>query len=380
MSRPQFDKKTVEGLIAQLKNAVSKKGYRDDSPFNNAQSLLIQGPYISMSKVSKPILAAGMLKNKPVTKLITLLPGKEYNFQGADSVQEYKIFKGGGRIDADYQWIDGESILFLGNQHSSMDVKFNRVASIAYRYQRIQDKLSSIIEKEAGTMPTSKEYNLAVASRILLATGIRIGNEDSSEGFFSEYKEKGKKVFAKTYGLTTLTADHISTTAGVVSFDFTGKKHVENTYTLNKSLSGLTAPIIASKHTPLFGIDEPELTSFIKNKLGKNYSSKDFRTFRANVYAYQVASKLPAPTSKKEKREHIRTVAEHVSKLLNNTPQVTRSSYMDKRLFDYLWPDTQVEKAQKLQKEKDKKIDKKRQGGLLRWRVKPTDADRLDGM
>jgi DNA topoisomerase IB len=274
-------------------------------------------------------------------------------------------FNNGGKLDPDRFTIDGESILFVGNESGSMDVKFNRVAKIASKYNDIIRNLNKIITQSSG-VPTSKNYNLAASMLLVIKTGIRIGNEDSAEGFFSDFKEKGKTHFARTYGLTTLRPNHVTVDKDVVKLDFTGKKHVENTFTLSKELSKVMIPIFQSGYNPVFGITDAELTKFIKEFTDSYLSSKDFRTFRANVYAYQKASELDKPTTKKEWKAAAKEVYEYTSKLLNNTPQVVKTSYIDPALLDYMWGSVdKVDLADKAkeQMKKNKKENKKELGG-----------------
>jgi DNA topoisomerase IB len=233
--------------------------------------------------------------------------------------------------------IDGESIVFFGNP-DNMENKFGRVAKIALNYDKYQQKLTDIISANLS-FPVNKEYRLAVALKTILETGIRIGNEDSAEGFMTTYKVEGQEVLAKTYGLTTITDEHVKVVDGIVHFDFTGKKHVENVFHLSQELSKLIIPVINSGYNPLFGITESELTSFIKQNTSVNLSSKDFRTFRANVFGYLFAKDITPPQTKKERREAIKSVAEHVSEKLNNTVSVVKTSYLDKTLFEYFFPE-----------------------------------------
>jgi DNA topoisomerase IB len=261
------------------------------------------------------------------------------------------IFKSGGKISPEsvqykkfeetpYKFnIDGIDILFFGNPAGSMDLKFNRITRIAERYDKITNHLKKLIYQNSLEFPANKEYCLAVASLLIIETGIRIGNEDSAEGFISEYKEKGKKVLAKTYGLTTLLQEHVEDDNGIIKFDFTGKKHVENKFTLSKEMSEYVRHIRRSNYTPFFNTNDGELTTFIKNETSPYLSSKDFRTFRANVFGYLEAVKLPKPVTKKERRERIREVCEKVSVKLNNTHAVVKTSYLDPDLFDYFFPE-----------------------------------------
>jgi hypothetical protein len=112
------------------------------------------------------------------------------------------------------------------------------------------------------------------------------------------------------------------------------------------------------KLTPLFGITEGELTKYIKDTTSPYFSAKDFRTFRANVFAYRFAKSIPKPTTKKEQKKAVNTVAEMVSVKLNNTPGVCKKSYIDPNLFIFMFG-----KAEQF--DKPKEDDKKEFGGLL---------------
>jgi hypothetical protein len=236
--------------------------------------------------------------------------------------------------------IDGEITQFFGNLTGSTEVKFNRVAMIANEYKNIVDKLYKILEKNPGR-PTTKEYNCAVGLLLVLQTGIRSGNLGSSDGYMTVPMpgSKIKSKFVKTYGLTTLLPKHISFSKGLAHFDFLGKKHVQNTFSFPKHLSDLIKVVLANKISPVFNITDREFTRFIKDKISVKYSSKDFRTFRANWFAYQSIKELPKPKTKKEYKQAIQKVAEYVSHYLNNTPNVCKKSYIDPNLFNYKFGD-----------------------------------------
>jgi len=233
--------------------------------------------------------------------------------------------------------IDGEEILFFGNSSSSMDVKFNRVAKIASNYDEIVAKMHKIIN-DNSSFPSNKDYCSAVAVLLIVKTGIRVGNEDSAEGYMTvpHPESKIKPVFVKTYGLTTLLPEHIQVENGKVKFDFVGKKHVQNTFEIPEDLSKLVIKVLQNRYSPVFNLTDSELTSFVKRETSPYLSTKDFRTFRANVYGYRFIKTLPKPTTKKEQKDGINLTAEYVSMLLNNTPGVVKTSYLDPNLFTYM--------------------------------------------
>ena len=234
--------------------------------------------------------------------------------------------------------IDDKLIEFYGRSDSTMDVKFNRVARIAKNYINIVKELNENLRENK---PCSSEYNLAACTYIILKTGVRVGNEDSAEGFYSDYKEKGKTVFAKTYGITTMLREHVSFSNGIATINFVGKKHVENTFVLDPKLSMIMFNVMQCNTEPLFNLDEYEVTHYVKKLISKHISTKDLRTFRANVYAYEYLNKIAPPTppeTKKEARSYINKTVEYVAKKLNNTPGVVKASYVDPKLFERFFP------------------------------------------
>lgn len=240
--------------------------------------------------------------------------------------------------------IDGAMIPFFGNSVSTTENKFNRVAMIAMRYGKIINNLNEIIRT---TKPSDVNYRLATALMMIIKTGIRIGNEDSAEGYITipNPNSKIKPQFVKTYGLTTMLPNHLILINGVVFLNFLGKKHVQNMFKLDRDLSKLVINVYKQGLSPVFGITDYELTKFIEKETSPYFSSKDFRTFRANVFAYEALKNIPKPKTKKDYKAAIKEVAEYVSGKLNNTTGVVKKSYIDPRIFDYyLGTETQFDK------------------------------------
>lgn len=265
------------------------------------------------------------------------------------------FYKKGGELKEQIFDIDGQRVPFFGNIESTTENKFNRVAMIASRYLKIKQDMYRILQ-ENQQFPTNKDFNCAVALLLIMSTGIRIGNEDSAEGYMTVPYEgsKIKPKFVKTYGLTTMLPEHVSIQNGLVELNFLGKKHVQNRFKLSPELSKLVIRVYKSGYSPVFNIDDYDLTSFIRKKTSPYFSSKDFRTFRANVFAYEAIKSLPRPTNKKEYKEAVKSVAIYVSTRLNNTEGVVKKSYIDPRIFERF-----------LGKESDFDIKKTYIGGLL---------------
>ncbi len=230
--------------------------------------------------------------------------------------------------------IDGIEAVFLYSPNS-LESKFGRAAMIASRYEKIFSKMEGMVRNDID-FPVSEDYCHAVCVMLMLTTGIRIGNEDSAEGYETvpPPNSKIKPQFVKTYGLTTMRREHaLVKSQGPVKFAFLGKKHVMNYFTLREDVSKYFRRIYDSGYDPLFNTDEGRLTSFIKREVSKSLTSKDFRTFRANVYASEILLSMPKPEDKKQYKEAISECAEYVSGKLNNTEGVVKKSYIDPQIF-----------------------------------------------
>ena len=164
----------------------------------------------------------------------------------------------------------------------------------------------------------------ALACKMMMYTGIRIGNEGSAEGYITKPHPNSKKEpeFVQTYGLTTLLPEHVLVKGRKVYLNFIGKKQVENSFTLSGELAKQVKEVLKTveQGETLFEITEYELTKFIKRYVGRRFTPKDFRTLRANMY-----------------------VSEH----LNNTPGVCKASYIDSMLWDEVAEQRPVTKRNK---------------------------------
>lgn len=240
--------------------------------------------------------------------------------------------------------IGKETIAFYGKQKGSNTNKFNRVAKLAAMYNDLNKKLLGMVLR--GENSCTETYRCAVALLLIMETGIRVGNEGSAEGYHTVPHPNAKNQeskFVKTYGLTTLLQEHVTfLKPKKMFFNFVGKKQVENTFEVPSNLVPYVYKIwLDCKKDPVFGITDYQLTKFIKRYVGKQFTPKDFRTLRANIYAHQTAStffemalrvcKLPA--KKKDFNESVKTVCEAVAQKLNNTSGVCKKSYIDDMLF-----------------------------------------------
>jgi DNA topoisomerase I len=225
-----------------------------------------------------------------------------------------------------------------GNVNGHYDNKYNRMAKLAYRFNGIESTMLGILH-DFGTSNTGQ---CALATLLLMHTGIRVGNEDSAEGYYTNPHPNAKdqeSKFVQTYGLTTLKWEHITFDGIATYFNFIGKKSVENSFeVLNPHIAmALRALVSMSVLDKVFSITSYDLTKFIKREVGEQFSPKDFRCMRANLYASEfVCTEMTAYTKKGDLKKDIKRLYEFIASKLNNTPGVCRKSYVWDGLPTYL--------------------------------------------
>lgn len=215
--------------------------------------------------------------------------------------------------------------------------KFNRAAKLLNSFEELSTKFDRMIERGNGISDTAR---MALAVKLLMYTGIRIGNEGSAEGYMTvpHPNSKVEAKFVKTYGLTTLLPEHIIIAPRRVCINFLGKRQVENSFELVGTMAKQLKQLYKWSDVTLFDISAVELTKFIKRHVGSQFTPKDFRTMRANMYASEMIDEICQREEIKTKREfnaEIKEIATYVAGHLNNTPGVCKKSYIDPIAWEY---------------------------------------------
>lgn len=233
--------------------------------------------------------------------------------------------------------IYGVDYVFAKSVNAGFDDKQKRAVKLASKFEELDRKFDGMIERGNYVTDTAR---CALACKMMMHTGIRIGNESSSEGYMTNPHPNSKKKpeFVKTYGLTTLLPNHIQVQRGKAYVNFLGKKSVENSFCIGGTLAKQIKEVLStvSDGETFLEVTAYELTKFIKRYVGRKFTPKDFRTMRANMYANEKMLELmkhEAPTTKREYNAEVREVCEYVSEKLNNTPGVCKKSYIDGDLW-----------------------------------------------
>ena len=160
-----------------------------------------------------------------------------------------------------------------------------------------------------------------------------------------------------SYGITTLKKEHIHFLDGdKFKIEFIGKKGIVNTYTDNNSIINHLLKLLiknASSDGYIFKYDNESNTkndkqlitpeqihNFFQDKYNAYITPKMFRTWYGNFHMLNYLNtlfkknKLKKKMLKNEIRELINSCSEHVSDKLNNTPNVSKKSYIDNKILD----------------------------------------------
>lgn len=235
--------------------------------------------------------------------------------------------------------IMGKSYKFFRPLAGKNDNKFNRAIKIAKMFNSLDAKLVNMIQRGKGDTDTAR---CALALRMMMHTGIRIGNEASAEGYTTKPHPNSKREpqFVQTYGLTTLKPDHVITKGSRVYLNFVGKRQMENSFVLSGELAKTISVLLSKRQSEdtLFGISSRMLSRFVRKYVGAQFTPKDFRTLRANMEAWHTLSGIirrPNPKRKTEFNNEVKEIASHVATCLSNTIGVCKKSYIDEFLFEY---------------------------------------------
>ena len=269
--------------------------------------------------------------------------------------------------DTDKLWLGGNP---NGRIKTSDKItgKFNRVAKIQKMYPEINQKLRNFCSIERNT----ERKTCAYAVLMMIETGIRIGNLDSSSGYVSKAKKtEGQTLY--TYGLTTLLKEHVGFENENMILKFIGKKSVAHEIiVIDPFLVNVGKEFYDAGSLRWLNFDEQQevtdniVSKFIKKSIGHGFSAKDFRAFRANVEAAQVSERIikeesKVLTNKKEVSIEIKRIVTEVSEVLGNTPGAAKKAYinieiLNKHINNFGWEIVRYSRKKKI-KEKIQKIE-----------------------
>ena len=148
-----------------------------------------------------------------------------------------------------------------------------------------------------------------------------------------------------SYGLTTIEKDHVTRNGRGLTFSYTAKSGQEVEVTVRDDRVGAVLDTLLRRRggsdrllayksgRRWHDLDADDVNEYVKERLGDDFTAKDFRTWRGTVIASHALARSDASSKTARKRsiaEAMREVGDH----LGNTATVARGSYVDPRVVD----------------------------------------------
>lgn len=177
----------------------------------------------------------------------------------------------------------------------------------------------------------SREKVLATLIKLMEETNIRIGNT-----FY-------EKLYG-SFGLSTFKNKHVKLNGSHIRFRFSGKKGVKHDITIsNKKLAAIVRHCKELPGSELFHYYDEENTihkicsedinDYIHELSGKDFTSKDFRTWAGSVECIRALEKTGCASQKRFLKQNIVKALDMVSDRLGNTRAVCKKSYVHPKVL-----------------------------------------------
>src|SRR5262245_12115230 len=210
------------------------------------------------------------------------------------------------------------------------DHKHSRMAS----FGKSLGRLRAALRRDLKLPGLPREKVLALVVKLLDATQVRVGN--------AEYARTNG-----SFGLTTLRNRHARfPKRGKALLHFRGKGGAEHDVLVEDArLAKLVRRCQELPGQALFQyvdddgghrpIDSTQVNDYLRERMGGEFTAKDFRTWHATLHALTLLDKTPLPERQSEAalRRCVNAVVKDVAQGLRNTPAVCRKSYINPAVF-----------------------------------------------
>jgi len=214
-------------------------------------------------------------------------------------------------------------------QERQAERKFELVRRFALALPKLRRAVTADLRRQG--MP--RERALACAVRLLDLGFFRVGSE--------VYAEENE-----SFGLATVRREHVTVKANEVVFDFpakSGQRRVQSIRdaaarraieTMHRRRSGPEDLLAYRAGREWVDVRSEEINDYIHEKIGDEFTAKNFRTWHGTVLAAVALAGEEKPSSEAAAKRAIVGAVEEVSEALGNTPAVCRASYIDPRVLD----------------------------------------------
>jgi DNA topoisomerase I len=214
-------------------------------------------------------------------------------------------------------------------QRRQAERKFELVREFAAQLPKLRRGVTADLRRQG--MP--RERALACAVRLLDLGFFRVGSE--------VYAEENE-----SFGLATVRREHVTLKRGEVVFDFPakgGQRRVQSIRdaaarraieAMHRRRSGPEDLLAYRAGGEWVDVRSEEINDYIHEKIGEEFTAKDFRTWHGTVLAAVALAGEEPPRSEAAAKRAISRAVNQVSEALGNTPAVCRASYIDPRVLD----------------------------------------------
>jgi DNA topoisomerase I len=215
-------------------------------------------------------------------------------------------------------------------QQRQAERKFEAVREFATRLPKLRRAVTADLRRRG--MP--RERALACAVRLLDLGFFRVGGE-----VYAEEKE--------SFGLATVRREHVAVKRDEVVFDFpakSGQRRVQSIRdaaarraleAMHRRRSGPEDLLAYRQGSEWRDVRSDDINAYIHERIGGEFSAKDFRTWHGTVLAaVELAAEETPPRPEAAAKRAIARAVKGVSEALGNTPAVCRASYIDPRVLD----------------------------------------------
>ena len=299
MAKDTKDPRVEKTVKAILDKVLDTK--KDDKPLNNAASSVLKKVDVEFRPATEDERKALKIPPAWTDVYVTDHPTNPLRAFGRDSK---------GRTQRRY------SAEFIEANKAN---KFARLAE----FDKARDGILAATERDTS--------DSAMVVRLIALTGIRPGST----------KDTGGDV--KAYGATTLLKQHVTLNGDKVELDFIGKEGVQNHFEVEDTVLATwlrDKMALIKDGDEVFNASDQSARKWMAAHGGAGFLLKDFRTWLATAVALDLVQKTPPPppSTKREYEKWRKAIATQVSKLLNNTPAMALSSYINPAVWDQLPP------------------------------------------
>jgi DNA topoisomerase I len=208
------------------------------------------------------------------------------------------------------------------------DTKYGRMLAFGAALPLIRRRTDADLRRSG--LPRAKV--LAAVVTLLEKTFIRVGND--------EYARANR-----SFGLTTMRDGHVKISGSKVRFIFRGKSGVEHELELDdrrlarivkqcRDLPGQELFQYRDEDGDVVDVGSADVNAYLKEITGRDFTSKDFRTWAGTVLAAKLLRDFEAVDSEARAKKNIVRAIEEVARQLGNTRAVCRKCYVHPAILE----------------------------------------------